>query len=197
MPARLRLGLGEAVRPVAARAARRPRRSSAPLGLDVQLLPGRSSRVSTCQVGASVGGGRSGASWPSRSSSARVGRVHARGVERDARAGLAAEQRLGVVRSSRSPRSRRSARRTSTRRGPSGPSSPRRTRTRASSSGVALRIARWSGVPQSRVDGVDVGDDHAARRRRSRSPAARSRGPCRSRPPRRAAGGPAGAGSSA
>ena len=65
------------------------------------------------------------------------------------RAGLAARAAPECRRSSRSRPACRSSRRTGRRRAPSAPSSPRRTRRRSSSAGVARRIGRCSGVPQS------------------------------------------------
>ena len=58
VPARLGLRLGELVRPVALRAARRPRRSSARARARRRSSCTASSRESTCQVGASVAVGR-------------------------------------------------------------------------------------------------------------------------------------------
>ena len=141
-------GLGELVRPVACeprgrllarQALRRARRRARAVAPSVE---------STCQMGVRLASSSGAARWsPSRVLlSAGAARRSAAAI---ARAGLAAQQRLRVGRSTRSPRSRRSARRTSTRRGPSAPSSRRRTRCAPSSSGVALRIARCSGVPQS------------------------------------------------
>ena len=147
VPARLRLRLGELVRPVARQAlgrlvarqarARARRRSSRSRVLAREHVPGRR-----------LGRRRSRpVRWsPSRSSLSPCGRRSATATRVPA-----SPRSSACVSCDRADRGEAAgaARRTSTRRGPSAPSSPRRTRGAPSSSGVALRIARWSGVPQS------------------------------------------------
>ena len=156
VPARLGLRLGELVRAVAAPAARRPRRSSAPAPARRAAPAAAPSRESTCQVGASVVGRRRCGGRHLVPLSAACGR-------RPRRARRACRPRRAAAPacrgSSRSPRSRRCARRTSRRRGPSAPSSPRRTRTRASSCGRRVADRALLGRAPVRVDRVDVGDD--------------------------------------
>ena len=121
------------------------------------------------------------------SQSRRSARLEAGRVERDRRAGLAAQQRRRVRAWSRSRPGRPSPRRTSRPRAPSAPSSPRRTPTPASAAGAGAADRALLRRAPVGVDGVDVGHDHERVGVQVAARAARSRGPCRSRPRRRRA----------